>query len=147
MTNLKNAVRNKLIFEERSKGASDDEICEKLREKGYPTSKRTVWAVRHSPEAEVFCDELERVQLRDIALLRAYALQDTKAPDLRALSAAINARAQMLKNLMPKDRSVSVAVNVNQQSTVSLDLLAKYDALIAAEANAKASDFSRDDSQ
>lgn len=99
---LKCVIRNKIIFEERSKGSTIPEICEKLREKGYPTSQRWIWQILHSEKAGQFTEELERVQFRDIALLRAFALQtnpdDPKSrPDLKAFAAAINARGYRSK--------------------------------------------------
>jgi len=111
---LRRLARNKIIFEERGKGGTIPEICEKLREKGYPSSQRTVWGVLHSDEAEAFREELQRVQLRDIALLRAYALQNQNSPDLKALAAAINERGKMLRNMQPNEKS-SVTVNAVTQ--------------------------------
>ena len=96
---LKTIQRDKIILEETAnKGATIPEICEILREKGHPASQRTVWAVLHGDRAVKFREELERAQCRDIALLRAYALQDK---DLKAFALAIGARGQMIKNLTP----------------------------------------------
>lgn len=39
-----------------------------MREEGFSTSKRTVWADLHSATAEEFIEELKRRQLADIAL-------------------------------------------------------------------------------
>lgn len=144
---LKLIARRKIVFERRARGDSDDEILHFLAQNGHPISRRTLHNDLKSDEVLTFKDELIRLQLRDIALLRGYAWKDLENPDLKAVGAAINARSQLLKNLTPKDNNVNVAVNVSQQSTVSLDLLAKYDALIAAEANAQTSDFSRDDTK
>lgn len=116
---LKRIQRDKIILDETAnKGSTIPEICEILREKGYPTSQRTVWTVLHSDRATKLREELERVQSRDIALLRAYALQDR---DLKALAAAIAARGQMIKNLTPNNPP-SFNIEVNNKIDVSKEV-------------------------
>ena len=130
LAELKKIERDKIIFESAAtKGASIPEICEILREKGHPTSQRTVWTVLHSERAAKFVEELERVQLRDIALLRAFALQDKDNPDLKALAAAIQARGQMLRNMQPREEKIQVNNYVQQQTIIeqTADLLAEYE--------------------
>jgi hypothetical protein len=141
---LKCVIRNKIIFEERSKGSTIPEICEKLREKGYPTSQRWIWQILHSEKAGQFTEELERVQFRDIALLRAFALQtdpnDPKSrPDLKAFAAAINARGLAIRNMKPNEK-VNVEVNVQQKQSLRVEtanLLAEYEQVLAEATEAQ----------
>jgi hypothetical protein len=114
---LKKIRRDKIILEETAnKGSTIPEICEILREKEVPASERTVWSVLHSDRAAKLREEMERAQSRDIALLRAYALQDK---DLKAFAAAIAARGQMIKNLTPNSQSnVNVDVKVDNKIDV-----------------------------
>ena len=118
---LKTIQRDKIILEETAnKGSTIPEICEILREKGHPASQRTVWTVLHSDRATKLREEMERAQCRDIALLRAYALQDR---DLKALAAAIAAREQRIKNLTPNNQpNVSVDVKVDNKIDVSKEV-------------------------
>jgi len=118
---LKTIQRDKIILEETAnKGSTIPEICEILREKGHPTSQRTIWTVLHSDRATKLREEMERAQCRDIALLRAYALQDR---DLKALAAAIAARGQSIKNLTPNSQhNVNVDINVNNKIDVSKEV-------------------------
>ncbi len=118
---LKTIQRDKIILEEAAnKGSTIPEICEILREKGHPASQRTIWTVLHSDRATKFREELERAQCRDIALLRAYALQDR---DLKALAAAISAREQRIKNLTPNNQpNVNVDVKVNNKIDVTKEV-------------------------
>lgn len=118
---LKTIQRDKIILEETAnKGSTIPEICEILREKGHPASQRTVWTVQHSDRAVKLKEELERAQFRDIALLRAYALQDR---DLKALAAAIAARGQAIRNFTPNSQpNVSVDVKVDNKIDVSKEI-------------------------
>ena len=118
---LKKIQRDKIILEETAnKGSTIPEICEILREKGHPASQRTVWTVQHSDRAAKLKEELERTQFRDIALLRAYALQDR---DLKALAAAIAAREQRIKNLTPNNQpNINLDVKVNNKIDVSKEV-------------------------
>jgi hypothetical protein len=140
---LKRIFRDKIIFEERCKGATIPEICEKLREKGYPTGQRWVWEILHSDKADRFLEELERFQLRDIALLRAYSLRDTENPDLKAFAAAINARSLQIRNMKPKDK-VNVEVNVQQQQSTRIEtgnLLAEYEQVLREAVGSQTEDI------
>ncbi len=121
LAELKTIQRDKIILEETAnKGSTIPEICEILREKGHPASQRTVWTVLHSDRATKLREEMERAQCRDIALLRAYALQDR---DLKALAAAIAAREQRIKNLTPNNQpNVSVDVKVDNKIDVSKEV-------------------------
>lgn len=134
---LQRIKRDKIILEERSRGATDAEIYEVLRIKGLAASLKTIWNVRHSDKAVAFTEELERVQYRDIALLRAYALRDKDNPNLKALAASINARGKMIFCLKPKPEPVNVEVNVNSHTVIKQQhvLLAEY-ANIIQEASA-----------
>ena len=118
---LKTIQRDKIILEEAAnKGSTIPEICEILREKGHPASQRTIWTVLHSDRATKLREELERAQCRDIALLRAYALQDR---DLKALAAAIAAREQRIRNLTPNSQpNVNVDVKVDNKIDVSKEI-------------------------
>jgi hypothetical protein len=110
---LERVLRRTLVFERRSRGDTVEEICTFLHSKGYPASRRTVFYDLRSEEICTLIDELVRVQFRDIALLRGYALQDTKTPDLKALAAAITARGLMINCLKPKlETPVKVEVDV-----------------------------------
>jgi hypothetical protein len=138
---LKKIERDKIILDSAAtKGASIPEICEILREKGFSVCQRTVWTVLHSQRATKFAEELERIQLRDIALLRAFALQNTAHPNLKALVAAISARCQLLRNFAPKESNqVNVEVNVSQQTTIeeTKNLLAEYEHFFKETAETK----------
>ncbi len=118
---LKSIQRDKIILDEAAnKGSTIPEICEILREKGHPASQRTIWTVLHSDRATKLREEMERAQSRDIALLRAYALQDR---DLKALAAAIAAREQRIKNLTPNSQpNVNVDVKVDNKIDVSKEV-------------------------
>jgi hypothetical protein len=105
---LKRFLRRKIVFERRARGDSIEEICTYLQEKGYPASQRTVQYDLKSDDVLSFVDELVRVQMRDIALLRYYALEDSKKPNLKALAAAIGARGFMVSCLKPKLDSTSM---------------------------------------
>jgi hypothetical protein len=120
-TELKTIQRDKIILEETAnKGSTIPEICEILREKGHSACQRTVWSVLHSDRAVKFREELERAQFRDIALLRAYALQDR---DLKALAAAIAARGQAIRNFTPNSQpNVNVDVKVDNKIDVSKEV-------------------------
>jgi len=111
---LKQIQRDKIILDETvNKGATIPEIYEILREKGHPACQKTIWTVLHSDRANKIREEMERTQCRDIALLRAYALQDR---DLKALAAAIGARGQSIKNLTPNSQpNVNVDVKVDNK--------------------------------
>jgi hypothetical protein len=136
-TELKQVLRRIFVFERRVRGDTVEEICTFLHEKGYPASRRTVFYDLRSDEVSSLIDELIRVQFRDITLLRGYALQDSEAPDLKALAAAIAARGFMISCLKPKlEPKVEVNVNATAQSTVvntTAHLLEEYDAIIAEE--------------
>jgi hypothetical protein len=116
--------RDKIILEETAnKGSTIPEICEILREKGVPASERTVWTVLHSDRATKLREELERSQFRDIALLRAYALQNKNNPNLKALAAAIAARGRSIQNLTPNSQPyVNVDVKVDNKIDVSKEV-------------------------
>ncbi len=118
---LKRIRRDKIILEETAnKGATIPEIYEILREKGHPACQKTIWTVQHSDRATKLREELERAQFRDIALLRAYALQDR---DLKALAAAIAAREQRIKNLTPNSQpNVNVDVKVDNKIDVGKEI-------------------------
>jgi hypothetical protein len=88
---LKRILRRKLVFERRARGDTAEEIVSFCQKKGYPVTQRTVFRDLKSDEVASLIDELVRVQLRDIALLRGYALEDPKNPNLKALAAAIGA--------------------------------------------------------
>jgi hypothetical protein len=124
---LQRISRRVFVFERRSRGDTVEEICTFLHSKGYPASRRTVFYDLRSDEVCSLMDELVRMQLRDIALLRGYALQDSKAPDLKALAVAINARGLLLRNLLPNERAnVTVnnltQVNANAETKVMIEL-------------------------
>ncbi len=128
---LKKIQRDKIILEETAnKGATIPEIYEILREKGHPACQKTIWTVLHSDRATKLREEMERAQCRDIALLRAYALQDR---DLKALAAAIAARGQMIKNLTPNSQP-NVNVEVNVANKTEHVLLAEYAGVISEAA-------------
>ena len=107
---LKRIARRKFAFERRARGDTDEEILRFLAQNGHPISRRTLHYDLKSNEVVTFTDELMREQLRDIAILRGYALQDSENPDLKALYAAIAARGQVLRNLQPNERA-NVTVN------------------------------------
>lgn len=121
LLNLKKIQRDKIILEETAnKGATIPEIYEILREKGHPACQKTIWNVLHSDRATKFREEMERAQCRDIALLRAYALQDR---DLKAVAAAIAARDQLIRNLMPNSQpNVNVDIKVDNKIDVSKEV-------------------------
>lgn len=118
---LKTIQRDKIILDETAnKGATIPEIYQILREKGHPACQKTIWTVQHSDRATKLREELERAQFRDIALLRAYALQDR---DLKALAAAIAAREQRIKNLTPNSQpNVNVDVKVDNKIDVGKEI-------------------------
>ena len=139
---LERVLRRTLVFERRSRGDTVEEICTFLHSKGYPASRRTVFYDLRSEEVCTLIDELVRVQFRDIALLRGYALQDTKTPDLKALAAAINARGLMINCLKPKlETPVKVEVDVKTRNENTI-LLEEYSEIIgrAAEINRSVSE-------
>ena len=124
---LKRMARRKLVFERRARGDTDEEILHFLAQNGYPISRRTLHYDLKSNEIITFTDELLREQLRDIAILRGFALQDSANPDLKALYAAIAARGQVLRNLQPSERAnVTVnnltQVNAKAETKVMIDL-------------------------
>ena len=104
-----------------------------VRKKGTLSLNELSFRDLKSDEVASLIDELVRVQLRDIALLRGYALEDTKNPNLKALAAAIGARGFMVSCLKPKlEPSVNVEVNVaNKTQHV---LLAEYAGVISEAA-------------
>ncbi len=117
---LKRLVRRKMVFERRAKGDTVEEIVSFCHKNGFPVTQRTIYRDLKSSEVESFTDELMRLQLRDIALLRGYALADSSSPDLKALASAIYARANLLRNLVPRtDNPVNVEVNVQQKMMVA----------------------------
>lgn len=126
---LKRVLRRKFVFERRARGDTVEEIVSFCQKKGYPVTQRTIFRDLKSDEVASLIDELVRVQLRDIALLRGYALEDPKNPNLKALAAAIGARGFMVSCLKPKlEPSVNVEVNVaNKTQHV---LLAEYAGVI-----------------
>ncbi len=128
---LKKIIRDKIIFESAAnRGASIPEIYEILREKGYPACQKTIWTVLHSDRAAAFTEELERVQLRDIAMLKGYALRDQENPDLKAFAAVINARGIHIRNMKPNDKvKVEVDVKTRNETTV---LLREYSDVLQA---------------
>ena len=132
-TDLKRILRRKLVFERRARGDTVEEIVSFCQKKGYPVTQRTIFRDLKSDEVASLTDELVRVQLRDIALLRGYALEDPKNPNLKALAAAIGARGFMVSCLKPKlEPSVNVEVNVaNKTQHV---LLAEYAGVISEAA-------------
>jgi hypothetical protein len=123
---LKTIERDKIILESAAnKGSSIPEIYEILREKGFSVCQKTIWTVLHSNKAAKYLEVLEQAQDRDIALLRAYALQDRRNPNLKALAAAIYARERRIQRLMPQAKSdVNVEVNVanKAETKVMIDL-------------------------
>jgi hypothetical protein len=153
---LKRFLRRKLVFERRARGDTIEEIVSFCQKNGYPVTERTIFRDLRSDEVCSLIDELVRVQLRDIAMLRGYALQkDPKKPDdktwkpnFRAFSAAIGARGFMISCLKPKvEPKVKVNVNVSQTnsttSTDVADLLAEYREIIAQEAATSGRDISK----
>jgi len=128
---IRRMERRRLVFQRCIRGESYREICKFLEQNGYPSSLQTVFNDLHSDQMQGFVEELERVQLQDIALLRGLSLEQK---DLKGLSAALQARSQMLRYLMPQPEKsrVNVEVNVNQQSktTITAELLAKYEQLV-----------------
>jgi hypothetical protein len=126
---LKRLVRRKLVFDRRCRGESIEEIYDFLLKNGTPASRKTIWNDLHSDQASEFVEELSRVQFRDIAILRGFALQDKINPDLKALAAAINARTLTIRILMPKvEPKVNVEVNVANKTEHAL--LAEYAGVI-----------------
>src|SRR5665647_1609127 len=130
---LKRLARRKLIFDRRVRGETIEEIYEFLRKNGTPASRKTIWNDLHSDQATEFVEELSRVQYRDIAILRGYALQDSRSPDLKALAAAINARTLMIRALNPKLES-KVNVDVNVVNKTEHVLLTEYAGIISEAA-------------
>ena len=140
---LQRVLRRKIVFERRARGDTVDEICQVLSDKGYPVTQRTVFRDLKSEEVSSLVDELVRVQFRDIALLRGYALQkdpknpdDPKwKPDLKALAAAIGARGFMISCLKPKlETPVKVEVDVKTLNENTILLKEYSDVLRAASA-------------
>lgn len=122
MTNseLKREVRRKRVIELRCVGLTQPQICEKLREEGFRTSRRTVWEDLHSATAEDFIEELKRRQLADIALAgNDYEIR-------------LKYRDLLLDKMMPRKveqkTESKVAVVVEDGKDVAT-LLAKYDTL------------------
>jgi hypothetical protein len=138
---LKRILRRKLVFERRARGDTVEEIVSFCQKNGYPVTERTIFRDLRSEEVCSLIDELVRVQFRDIAMLRGYALQkDPKNPDdrnwkpnFKAFSAAIAARGFMISCLKPKvEPKVNVEVNVaNKTEHV---LLAEYASVISEAA-------------
>jgi hypothetical protein len=124
---LKRVIRRKLVFERRVRGDTDEEILHFLAQNGHPICKRTLHYDLKSDEVGSLTDELVRVQFKDIALLRAFALQDKEAPNLKALAAAIAARGFMISCLKPKSGPEVVMqqvtqVNAKTETKVTVDL-------------------------
>lgn len=145
---IRRMERRRFVFQRRIRGESLREICKFLEQNGYPCSLQTVFDDLHSDQCQGLAEELERVQLQDIALLRALAV-DVK--DLKALSAAIQARGQMIKFLMPQPEKSRVDVNVNVASKTevkveTVNLLAEYEQLITASVGVETGNLSADDS-
>lgn len=122
MTNsrLKQTVRRQRVIGLRCVGLTQAQICEKLREEGFRTSERTVWADLHSATAEDFIEELKRRQLADIALAGDDYEIRLKYRDL------------LLDKIMPRKveqkTESKIAVVVDDGKDVAT-LLAKYDPL------------------
>lgn len=122
MTNskVKQEARRKRVIELRCVGLTQAQICEKLREEGFRTSERTVWADLHSATAEDFIEELKRRQLADIALAGDDYEVRLKYRDL------------LLDKIMPRKveqkTESKVAVVVDDGKDVAT-LLAKYEIL------------------
>jgi hypothetical protein len=129
----KRVLRRKIIFERRARGDTDEEILHFLAQKGYSICRRTLQYDLKSDDVASLKDELVRSNLRDIAMLRGYALQDSKNPNLKALAEAIRAKNAMINNLMPKiEPNVNVEVNVaNKTEHV---LLTEYAGIISEAA-------------
>ena len=123
---LRRLQRRKLVFQRRVRGESLLEIYDFLRQNGTPACKKTIWNDLHSKDADSFVDELERVQLHDIALLRAYSIEDR---DLKGLSAAIQARGAMIRYMQPQVEKSRVNVEVNVKSEQHM-LLKEYAGVI-----------------
>jgi hypothetical protein len=120
---LKRILRRKLVFERRARGDTVEEIVSFCQKKGYPVTQRTIFRDLKSDEVASLVDELVRVQLRDIALLRGYALEDSKNPNLKALAAAIGARGFMVSCLKPKhEPNVNVAVKVDNKIDIRTEV-------------------------
>ena len=117
---LKRVLRRKFVFERRARGDTVEEIVSFCQKKGYPVTQRTIFRDLKSDEVASLTDELVRVQLRDIALLRGYALEDPKNPNLKALAAAIGARTLMIRTMMPK---AGVEVNVANKTETKLTVI------------------------
>jgi hypothetical protein len=128
---LQRVLRRTIVFERRSRGDTVEEICTFLHSKGHRASRRTVFYDLRSEEVYTLIDELIRQQFRDIALLRGYALQDTKNPDLKALAAAIRERGVAISWFKPKlEPNLKVELDVTNQTAVSVtvvgELLKQY---------------------
>jgi hypothetical protein len=124
---LKRILRRKLVFERRARGDTVEDIVSFCQKKGYPVTQRTIFRDLKSDEVASLVDELVRVQLRDIALLRGYALEDPKNPNLKALAAAIGARGFMVSCLKPKlEPNVNVALKVDNK----IDIRTKVEEII-----------------
>lgn len=104
------------------------QIVEKLAEEGRRWSENTIKADLHSAEACDFLEELQRQQFADIALAESRRLK-------------LEYRDRMIERFTPRkspESNVSLDVNVNQQASVSCvtELLAQYDAILSADADA-----------
>jgi DNA-binding phage protein len=146
---LKRIERDRIILESAAnRGATDNEIYEILREKGFSACLKTIWTVLHSDKASKYLEVLEQAQDHDIGLLRFYALKDRENPNLKALAAVINAREKRLQRLQPAEKSrVDVNVNVANKTTVRVateGLLAEYEQLVAASVGVEAGNLSPD---
>jgi hypothetical protein len=128
---LKRFLRRKLVFERRARGDTVEEIVSFCQKNGYPVTERTIFRDLRSDEVCSLIDELVRVQFRDIAMLRGYALQkDPKNPDdsnwkpnFKAFSAAIAARGFMISCLKPKlEPNVNVAVKVDNKIDIRTEV-------------------------
>jgi len=123
-------TRRRRVYELRCRGFTIPNICEKLREEQVFVSERTVWEDLHSNQMLSFVEELLRRQFADMELSGSYKLK-------------LEYRDRILDRLLPRkpENNVSVDVNVNQQASISSvsELLAEYDTILNAEANAGAS--------
>jgi hypothetical protein len=120
---LNRIIRRKMVYDRRVRGDDDEEILHFLAQKGYSICRRTLHYDLKSQEVMTFTDELMRLQLRDIALLRGLALQNKDNPDLKALSDVIKARAMMIKAMQPKmESNVNVAVKVDNKIDISKEV-------------------------
>ena len=125
---LKRILRRKLVFERRARGDTIEEIVSFCQKNGYPVTERTIFRDLRSQEVCSLIDELVRVQFRDIAMLRGYALQKDPGdpdwkPNLKAFSAAIGARGFMISCLKPKlEPNVNVDVKVKTKIDIKTEV-------------------------